>query len=219
VIRVTLETVPRRWFADDHVCIVAAPGPSLTPGVAEQCRGHDVIVVQDAYRLMPWAPILYGCDVKWWRYHRGALDFAGEKWTIEGPGYGNDKRGLAASYGLRVVAGAYGDTFSVDPARINTGRNSGFQAVGLAIHFGARRIVLVGFDMRECDGRNHFFGNHPHPLHNTKNYKRFVAAFASAAKSLPPGVSILNATPDSALTCFPFVNLADVVQRRIDVAA
>jgi hypothetical protein len=203
--------VPRRWFADDHICIVAAPGPSLTPEVAECCAGFDVIAVQDAYRLMPWAPILYGCDVKWWKWHRGAWDFAGEKWSTDGPGYHNDKWPLVDLYGLRLATGKTGNAFSTDPEYVVNGTNSGFQAIGLAILFGARRVVLVGFDMRERDGKTHFFGDHPAPLKGRRGYDAFISNFNAAAKKLPPGVSIVNATPGSALKCFPMVDLQEAL--------
>lgn len=211
--------VPRRWHEPEHLCIVAATGPSLTPEVAEMCRGHDVIAVNDAWRLIPWAVALYACDAKWWAHHKGAPEFRGERWSSHGPGNSNDKRRVAREYGLRLVAGRNGRGLSDDPAFINLGRNSGFQALGLAVLFGARRIVLVGFDMSVRGGRRHFFGDHPRPLSNFGDYRRFVPAFEEAAKALPPGVTVINATPGSALKCFPFVPLAEALaERRVEAA-
>lgn len=176
-----------------------------------------MVAVQDACRLMPWADVLYGCDRRWWELHGGAPDFQGERWASLGTTT-NDNEAIADKYGVRLVAGESGNTFSTDPAVIRYGSNSGFQAVNLALLFGARRIVLVGFDMRLVDGRRHFFGDHPRPLINTPSYQPFVTAFERAARKLPPHVEILNATPGSALTCFPKVTLnealADPVGRR-----
>jgi hypothetical protein len=203
--------VARRWHSPDHLCIVAAPGPSLTAEVAEACRGHDAIAVQDAYRRLPFAQVLYGCDAKWWRFHKGAQSFAGEKWTSHGPASSNDKSPILETFGLKSVAGFQGEQFSTNPDHIYYGSNSGFQAVGLAILFGARRIVMVGFDMRHHKGKHHFFGNHPAPLHNPTNYQRFIGAFEKASKRMPEGVTILNATPGSALKCFPMVTLDEAL--------
>jgi hypothetical protein len=194
-----------RW--PDETVIVAAPGPSLTPDVAERCRGNRVIAVQDAYRIFPWADVLYGCDAAWWDVHGGCSDFAGEKWSSHGSADHNDKREAAAKYGLHLVQGKDGNGFSTDPAVIHYGSNSGFQAVNLAILFGAGRIVLVGFNMQVVDGKRHFFGDHPKPLSNRTSYRAFVSAFEKAAKSLPAGVEIINATPQSALKCFRSVDL------------
>lgn len=203
---VTLFDIAPRWRGE--IVIVAASGPSLTQEVADACRGRRAIAVNDAWRLMPWADILYSCDAAWWRVHNGCPDFHGEKWSSHSAETNNkDNDDLLARAGVRLVAGQAGDTFSTDPRVIHYGNNSGFQAINLAILLGARRIVLVGFDMRVVDGKRHFFGNHPEPLSNRIEYSYFVPTFANAARHLPAGVTILNATPGSALKCFPAVPL------------
>lgn len=202
------EAVPRRWPGE--TVVVAAPGPSLTQEACDRCWGHRAIAVQDAYRLMPWADVLYGCDRKWWEYHSGAPDFAGERWASVGNS-SNDNDVIADKYHLRLVEGRAGNTFSTDPRRIHYGSNSGFQAVNLALLFGAERVILIGFDMRVVDGKKHFFGDHPPPLRMPTRYERFALCFAEAAKHLPAGVEILNATPGSALTCFAQVTLDDAL--------
>ncbi len=201
-----LETISARWSE----CIVAATGPSLTPEVAEQCKGHHVIAVNDAYRLMPWAEVLYSCDRAWWRVHQGCPGFTGEKWSSHSTG-NNDKLDVAKDYGLRLVRGNDAEGFSFDPSVIHYGSNSGFQAINLAIHFGAKVIKLVGFDMRHVDGKRHFFGNHPAPLHNHMHYSQLIRHFKKAAKHLPADIKIINCTPGSALDCFPMGTLSEAV--------
>lgn len=214
-----LPPVPRRWHDPEHLCVVAATGPSLTPEVADMCRGHDVVAVNDAWRLIPWAVAVYACDNKWWSHHKGVPEFTGEKWSSHGPGANNDKRRVAREYGVRLVAGRNEAGFSTDPTYINHGKNSGFQAINLAMHFGARRIVLVGFDMSVRQGKRHFFGDHPQPLGNFGDYRRFVPEFDRAAKMLPPWLQIINATPGSALKCFPYLPLAEALaERRVEAA-
>jgi hypothetical protein len=202
-------------FWQDMTAIVAATGPSLTVGVAECCRWahaagtHAVIAVSDAWRLMPWADALYSCDARWWDLHQPA--FAGDKWSSHHlPD--NDKRAAASRHGLNLVRGRAGQGFSFDPECIHYGANSGFQAVNLALLFGARRIVLVGFDMRLVGGRSHFFGEHPAGLRRTSNHRNFISAFEVAAASLPAGIEIRNATPGSALRGFPSIDLDQALQ-------
>lgn len=202
-----LETVSPRGWAE---CIVAATGPSLTPDVAEACRFCPVIAVNDAYRLLPWAAILYACDRKWWDAHRGCPGFTGEKWSSHSTGT-NEKIETAQRYGLRLIRGADVPGFSYDPSVIHYGSNSGFQAINLAILFGAKVIKLVGFDMQKKGGKVHFFGNHPAPLINRPDYGRFIRQFKHAAKSLPADIRIINCTPGSALKCFPFGALREAV--------
>ena len=196
--RTSAASTLRRINPRFEACIVAASGPSLSQEVAEACRGFPVIAVSDAYRLFPWADVLYSCDEAWWNHHEGCPDFLGEKWSSHTPNRHNDKLAAAERFGLSLVAGEDSDGFSFEPDVIHYGANSGFQAVNLALLMTRRRrVVLVGFDMRGT----HFFGKHPAQLRNTNNFSVFIERFERAAKLLPL-VSILNATPGSALTCF-----------------
>lgn len=195
----------RRWAGR---CIVAASGPSLTEEAAALCRGEHVIAVNDAYRRLPWADVLYACDLAWWRHHEFCTGFAGERWTTHSLSPKNDKRTIDDALGLRIIEGADGQGFSRDLARIHYASNSGFQAVNLALLFGADPVVLVGFDMREVDRKRHFFGSHPAPLRDGHSFAPWIAGFARAADLLGKFPRIINATPGSALTCFPMMPLA-----------
>lgn len=209
----------QRINPDWDKCIVAAPGPSLTPAVARVCRIKrltdywKIIAVQDAYRLLPHADALYACDNHWWEHHGDCGGFGGEKWSTHegGEGSSNNKlaTGLADRFGIRCVQGVSRDRFSTDPGVIAYGGNSGFQALNLALLKGCKRIVLVGFDMRHVEGRAHFFGDHPKGFGQCSDHQMqsFAKYFAMAAKDLPADVSIVNATLGSALTCFPMMPL------------
>lgn len=203
-----LVSADRRWSGR---CIVAAPGPSLTEDVAALCRGERVIAVNDAYRLLPWADFKYACDAAWWEIHRLNV-LSGECWTSHGLSPKNDKRAIADRFGLHVIAGEDRAGFSLNPARIHYASNSGFQAVNLAILFGADPIVLIGFDMRQIDGKSHFFGEHKAPLRGNAQFGQWCAKFAKAAEMLGGTPKIINATPGSALTCFPMMPLPEALQ-------
>jgi hypothetical protein len=209
---VQLERIERRWSGR---CVVAASGPSLTPVVAEMCRGERVIAVNDAYRPLPFAAVLYACDGAWFEQRQGCQDFAGERWTSHGLSPKNDKTRIADRFGLRVVEGADRPGFSLDPGVIHYGNNSGYQAANLAILFGADPIVLVGFDMRAVDGKRHFFGNHKAPLSDSGKYSVWIANFAQAGKMLGARPRIINATPGSALTSFPMMPLSEALDGRM----
>ena len=185
-------------------CLVVAPGHSLTVEAAERCRGGYVIAVQDAYRRVPWADSVFGCDDAWWHYHKGAADFAGEKWSSHNIEM-DDKRAVAARYGVQLVEGRDGVGFSLNRKWIHYGGCSGFAAVGLAIYFGYTEIELHGFDMHG----SHFFGDHPAELRTT-DPERFIPAFNVAAKLLPAHIEIRNCTIGSALRCFPMAHFPKV---------
>jgi hypothetical protein len=203
------KTVPRRWA--DELAIVCAPGPSLTDDVAALCRGRRAIAVGNAYKAMPWADVVYHTDGPWWRMHNGCPGFSGRCWSSHDDGT-NNKSEIAKEYGLRLVAGENGNEFSLDPRLIRYGGNSLFAAVNLAILFGAARIILVGADMRHVNGLAHFDGDHPKPLRQCSDYTKFAPAFDAAAKALPAHISIVNATPGSALKAFPIVSLEDALE-------
>lgn len=151
-----------------------ATGPSMSQAVADAVRGKcKVVVVSDAVRLAPWADVMVSSDLKWWKHHEP--EFAGPKYaTVEIP-HTDIKR------------------FDTE-----TATNSGLLALKVAVSLGAKRVLLLGYDM----GGTHFFGPHPEPLRNTKpeRFEVFKKQFAGFA---PRGVEIINCTPGSALDCFP----------------
>jgi hypothetical protein len=87
---------------------------------------------------------------------------------------------------------------------VNTGQNSGYQAIGLAYQFGAARILLTGFDMQHTAGRSHWHGDHPAGMGNAQNIHRWVRHFAALADDLRAvGVEVVNCTRETALECWP----------------
>lgn len=210
---VEFSTIPRDWAGRTVVC--AATGPSLTSEVcaAVVASGHPIIAVSDAWRALPGADMLYSSDRRWWRYHDGAADFQGERWSTSGPYPGNDKADMQEPYGLRLVHGQTGSTFSADPGAIRHGENSGFAALNIALLTGAERVVLVGYDMRNTGGKAHFFGNHPTGLY-TGDPARFIKNFRAALSSIPAGVEVVCGTP-SALDFLPQRSLYDALSRSI----
>lgn len=189
---------------------MAAPGPSLVP-----VREGPIIVVQDAWRLIPWADVLYGCDPHWWAHYQGT-DFEREKWSThkDEAGHPDNKSEAHEKWGVHCVKGVPLSTFSLDPEVIHHGNNSGFQAINLAILFGCTHITLIGFDMRRVQGRGHFFGEHPKGLSQSTDYERFIKDYDRAAKALPGHIRIVNATPDSALHCFPMMTFEEAMRER-----
>lgn len=194
-----------RW--PGQTCVVAATGPSLTQEVADRCKGLPVVAVSDAYRLMPWAPVMHSADTDWWKVHNGCPDFAGEKWTLRKE---YNDQAVIEKYGLKAIHERHSNGFSLNQHWVMSGENSGLQAINLAILMGAARVVLVGFDMRIVEGRRHFFGDHPAPLRNN-DYRKLLGYFRNAAANMPDGIEVINCTPGSAIAHFPFMSLEDAL--------
>ena len=205
-LEIEFATVPRLWPGSTIVCI--GGGPSLTKEDVEQCRGQHVIAVNDAYRLAPWSDVLYACDARWWKWHReAAMAFPGLKYGLFS---GNGLPPPECGVNVLQTDGTRG--ISDDPGALRTGLNSGYQAVNLAVHLGAARVVLLGFDMGPSkDGQTHWFGRHPQQLRSP--YEQFRAAFQTMLEPLAKsGVEVLNASRDTALTCFHRVPLGEALR-------
>lgn len=196
-------SVPPLW-ARQTVAILAS-GPSMSQAVADQVRdvGIPAIAINTTFRLAPWATMLYAADPEWWQHpaHRGAHDFAGLKVSCS-----NVK-------GVLLLRNTGKEGFDPDQSAIRTGGNSAYQALHIAIHAGAARILLCGLDMH--GGRHHWHGEHPHGLKQTveENYAEWIKRFNALIKPLAErGIEVLNCTPGSALRCFPMADLAEALK-------
>jgi len=165
---------------------------------AVRARGLPSIAVNTTARLAPWADIVYAADEDFWRFNR---------WAMELPGL---KVGMCSFPGVHEIAISRRteergedrhNGFDPDPSRLRTGGNSGYQALQIAVHAGASRVLLFGFDM----GGSHWHGEHPQPLRNTHpdQYAKWIARFRELAPLLLAlRVDVVNCSPDSALECF-----------------
>lgn len=105
---------------------------------------------------------------------------------------------------MQWVYGSHNRGLNKAPMRIHYGNNSGYQALNLAYHWGARRMILLGFDCKSRAGKMHWFGDHPKPLQNQIGaFKTWLETFPPLAKDLAAtGVEVVNCSRDTALTCF-----------------
>lgn len=197
-------SVPRLFPDQTIVCL--ASGPSLTSEDVDFCRGRaPVVAVNDTYRLAPWAAALYACDARWWESHAGVPSFMGLKFALESK---------AAQWpGVQVLDNTGDRGVELEPTGLRTGKNSGYQAVNLAVHLGAARIVLLGYDMQTHEGQpSHFFGEHPRPLRRPSPFAMFCDHFASLVEPLRAlKIDVINCSRASALACFPRRPLGSVL--------
>jgi hypothetical protein len=213
-------SVTPEWKGET-VAIVAG-GPSLTSEQVEQVKPVDVhetslgsesrsfgvdrvIAINNAAQLAPWADILYFCDDRWYVWHRVEVDaFKGIRVTLENLKLQNEIE-------VRCLRD-YGVTgFAPRNDGVTNGRNSGYQALHLAALLGAARVLLLGFDMRQVDGRMHW--HKEHPIGTPPNiFKSWIDAFDTLKPELQRrGVEVINCSPQSALTAFPLMSLADAL--------
>lgn len=192
--------IPRLW--ERKTVAVLASGPSMSKSVADEvlAAGLPAIAINNTFLLAPWADMLYAADAAWWHAHPAAAQFQGLRVTVQD---------VPGTLKLRCSGPA---GFDPHPGAVRSGGHSGHQAVHIAMHAGARRILLCGFDMRGT----HWHGQHLEPLRNTDaaTYGRWVEQFAELRNSaISLGIEIVNVTPGSALTCFPAMTLGEALQQ------
>lgn len=148
--------------------------------------------------------MLYACDWYWWKEYgaEAARVVAGEHWTCSTKARDEFRKlwiqGDQANRGL-----------SKHEDRITTGMNSGYQAIGLAHLWGARRIVLLGFDFQRTGGKAHWHADHPRGMSNGGNFPVWATQMAQLADDLKAtGVDVVNCSRATALKCFPRTSLA-----------
>lgn len=197
------------WAGKTIVCI--GSGPSLTQEDCELVRqsGHIAIVTNTTFRIAPWAHALFAFDVKWWdEYHEEVSKvFKGRK------------------FGYSTPCIRYGAESLFHEAWFHSFSNSGACAVGLAVASGAKKIIMLGFDCQKTDGKVHWHADHParmsginarkrwpEGMNNANSIKLWPRQFKAVADyAKERGVEIVNASRETALDCFPRVNLQDVL--------
>lgn len=98
----------------------------------------------------------------------------------------------------------------VEKVTFDPKRNSGLGAIRLAMLFGAEKIVLLGYDCQHTGGERHWHGDHPKGLGNASSVQHWPMRFAGFAKKVS-GVEIVNASRETALKCFPQMDLEDAL--------
>lgn len=142
-------------------------------------------------------------DRKWWNEYGTKLQGSFELWSSHPE--------VARVYGVNFIRSEPGGGMSKTPGVLRAGGNSGFQAVGLALHFGASRVILLGFDMQFTNNRTHWHGDHGGKLGNPVRHRMegWLEHFAEMAQQVK--VPIVNATRETALTCFPRMPLSEAL--------
>jgi hypothetical protein len=201
-----------RWAGATVVCI--ASGPSLSDADVERVQNwrrqdpqsRRVIVGNTSFRNAPWADALYANDLRWFGRYGEECErtFTGEVWTCS-----------REMDGINYIEAADDVGLCTKPGRIHSGGNTGYGMVGLAYTWGARRIVLLGYDMQAGPkGELHHHGRHdaglPNPTpENFREWRRRMIEIGADLRR--EGVEVINATRRTALVCFEQMQLEDAL--------
>ena len=87
--------------------------------------------------------------------------------------------------------------------------NSGIGAISLAIKFGAKKIILLGYDCGITNNKTHWHGDHVAGLDNARRIDEWPILFDKFAANV--NTPIINATRTTALKTFPIMSLEDAL--------
>lgn len=197
---------PKLW--PGRTCYILGGGPSLSNVDLDRLRGQRVIVVNRAMASAPWADVLYFMDHSYWlKFKEEIAAFQGLAVTTTGK--------LVGTPGILVMR--RGNRHGLDKEdTFSDGSNSGRAAIALAYRFGCAKAVLFGFDMKLVDGKKNYHDDYAYSKERPKTDAFFqdsmVPSFESLNKHLKEDgqMEVVNATPGSALPCFPIVDPEEV---------
>lgn len=187
-----------------------ASGPSARWAPLKDTRERSkLLVINNSWRLAPWAEILYACDYRWWHQTQDWQQFQGIKLTAS--------EHAANEYGLDLVECLRGDDrIAMEPlATVGWGSNGGFQALNLALQMRPKRILLVGYDMTLEHGF-HWHGKHPNGMSNPRpggvvTWRKAIDGAAKVAQGL--GIEVINCSEISALERYPKLPYLEALEK------
>jgi hypothetical protein len=193
----------RIW--NNEIVYIIGGGPSLKNFNWDELKGKHLIAINKAYTVLPWAEVLYWTDSRFYRWNKSDIDkLKCLKVTCR------NSKDLTDDIVLLTVSGKEG--IDKRPNFIKAGNNSGFAAINVAYHLGAKRIYLLGFDMSSNDKDTHWhegYGiQHDHSIYKRSMIGNFNGIFELLKSE---DIDIWNANPMSQLNSIPKCKLKDAL--------
>lgn len=189
-------------FCENKTVYIIGGGPSLDRIDLSKLKGKCCIAINEAFELELTDTMFFG-DRNWWELY--GSKHVGDNMTVYSTSDIIDPKVTNIMHKDRGM--------SDDPSWIAWNSNSGFAAINLALLGGAKKIILIAFDMKKENGRNNWHKNIRAKIIDAK-YQDFLMFAEIMKKGLDkkyPDVEIINANPDSALTLFQKQQFEDVI--------
>ena len=205
-------SVPRQFGIPEKVVQDVINGispPSVYSPYMKALHDKHVIGINVAYLIGNWIDIiLFGDDSFFLKHQKGLSEFPGLKVSC----YPKDRNIPWVKFLARDNRHPKG--ISINPKTVSWNLNTGSAAISIAVHTGAKRIILLGFDMKldenEVQHWHDLYGRRKSWKERNKSkpdglpFERHLTGFPIIAKDAKMlGVEILNASPESAIQDFP----------------
>jgi hypothetical protein len=200
---------------DNRAGVIIGTGPGLTKDQLSKVSHLKKFGCNNAIFATP-LDVFHACNIGWYDHYWPQIkDISCDKWTWS--------RETADKYGINHIEGRWADGLSTDPGYIHLHHGAGPQLVNLAYHYGCRKMILIGWDMRYHGKNNrynyekrHFFGEYPAELQHWPQTgpDGELTGLIKEMETIKPadyGIEIINCTPGSAMKCFPEKSLDEVL--------
>jgi hypothetical protein len=216
---------------EGETAVLIATGPSISREqvdfvrIAQRENKCKIFTVNIAYQLAPETDVQVSCNEDWWNYYwprdHVLRDMPGDKYTWF--------KYIADKYKIKYIHAAEKSGLSTDPRTIHINKGSGPMAINVALHYGVKKLLLIGHDMKFAPDYNgqqkkagsaprHYFGEYPKELRHWPSVKvgksnpgtldGLIEAYNTMPSDLKKkGMKVINCTPNSALSTFPMSTL------------
>lgn len=202
--------------------IIIGTGPSLTPQAIELVNQSKLLKFgcNLTYRVIG-LDVLYVNNREFWQHYRDELAaLTCAKWTYD--------ESVAAEHGAKFIQGTWAPGLSHNPKVLHWGHGSGYELMGIALHYGVTEFVLIGYDLRFpagydgikkiAGGDRHFFGEYPKELQHWTKFNMGgngeLNGLLDMYRTIDAdvlGIRIINCSPGTALDFFEMGKLQDYV--------
>lgn len=219
-------SVPKQFGIPDSVIDNVVKGispPSAYSPYMSAIHDKHVIAINVAYLIGTWIDAVFFGDLKFFTPHRERLvNWPGLKITCH-------SSGASVPWVKYVPKDDRKPTgIHFDPHMVSWNCNSGSAAISIAAHTGAKRIILLGFDMNYNDtGQRHWHNLYRSEIIERKkgtkikfnhlfSFARHLYGFPQIAKDAKArGIEIINLSPTSAIKEFPKMTLKEFLSNNI----
>ena len=214
-------SVPKQFGIPDHITRQVIEG-SLPPSAYSPYMSflHDkhVIGINVAYMIGDWIDMLFFGDKGFFLTHQqGIANFKGIRVSCT-PEMSNYTWVKYLARDTKKVKG-----ISDNPKMVSWNHNSGSAAISVAANAGAKRIILLGFDMTLGSTKNqHWHDVYKRGQITTEKkikalpFERHLRGFSAIAHDAKRrGIEIINASPDSAIVEFRKVSVRELIEQEV----
>ena len=210
---------PRMWHGE--TVFVVGNGASLRFFDPARLARRRVIAVNSAVRAVrSFFNVLFFGDAKWYWLNRllvNSLMSAGHpcvslsRYWVDDDGWRREQP-LGPEIGVRIMRQAGVKGLAKSPDALCWNRSSGGAAVDLAVHLGAARVVLVGYDMQPGEHAEHVEGEKLVSDTSDMEHMAGIGLWTQIMQAADArGIELVNATENSALPIVPCIKMEEVL--------